>query len=270
MSYFLRLLAFSLAFLFFVCCGSSFGLENPGEGLKEVGLSTELGKSVDLDLVFTDSSGKELALRDLVIKDRPTVIVPAYYECPRLCGLLLSGVRDLLNDLKLKLAEDYQVLTVSFNPKESSGDASKRARVYRESFTGKGDVSSGWRFLVGKEAQIKALMNQIGFNYRKDGKDYAHTAAIIVLTPKGNISQYFTGINFSAWDLKLALVEASRGYIGSAFDHVLLFCFRFDPTKGKYTWFAFNMLRAGGAFTLLFLGLLMYVLWRKERFRKDL
>ena len=113
--------------------------------------------------------------------------------------------------------------------------------------------------------RIDQLMKQIGFNYRPDGEEFAHTAAMILLTPNGQISQYFTGIDFSPWDTKLALVEASQGSIGSALDHALLYCFRFDPTKGKYTWAAFGIMRAGGVLTLVFLVGLIFLLARREK-----
>ncbi len=245
--------------------GALSALEKPGEELQDVGLATELGAQVDSSLTFTNSSGKKVTLGELVSADRPTVIVPAYYDCPMLCGLLLNGLTKLLNKVEdLKLGSDYQVITVSFDHTETPELAAEKKELFTGKFTGQGDAKHGWHFLVGSEENVKALMDQIGFYFKEDKDEFAHTAVIMILTPGFKISQYFTGINFPAWDFKLALVEASQGSIGSAIDHVLLYCFRFDPTKGKYTWVATGVMRIGGAITLILLGLLIFVLRRRE------
>lgn len=262
-----KLLSLLLSFTLFL--SPALALEKPGEQLEEVGLDTELGAQVDLSLTFTDSTGKEAQLRDFTQNRRPIVIVPVYFSCPRLCGLLLAGVRDLLNEVDLELGKDYSILAVSFNEDDTPKKATARKVQYTKSFTGKGDPETGWSFLVGNDEQIDQLMNQIGFNYKPDGKEFAHTAAMILLTPNGQISQYFTGIDFSPWDTKLALVEASQGSIGSAIDHALLYCFRFDPTKGKYTWAAFGIMRAGGILTLVLLTGLIFMLRRRERMKSE-
>lgn len=232
-----------------------------------MGLSTSLGQPVDLGLEFTDSEGQKVRLKELSLKQRPLIIVPVYYSCPRLCGLLMSGVRDLLNQIELKIGQDYSVIAVSFNSEDRPEQAARRKLQYTKDFKGHGDLAAGWHFLVGEQDQIDLLMNQIGFNYRPDGKEFAHTSAMILLTPNGEISQYFTGIDFSAWDTKLALIEASQGNIGSALDHALLFCFRFDPSKGKYTWAAVNVMRAGGVLTLVLLVALIVTLKWRERLK---
>ena len=242
-------------------------LEDPGEDLQKVGLTTELGDQVDLSLTFQDSTGKTVTLQDFVQEGRPLILVPAYYNCPRLCGLLLSGVVDLLNRLKLTIGKDYQVVTVSFDTSEKPQLAAKRHKTYTDRFTGEGDAATGWRFLVGDKENVHPLMNQIGFHFKPDEGEFAHTAAIMLLTPDGKISQYFSDVTFPAWDVRLALVEASEGAIGSAIDHVYLFCFRFDPTKGRYTWAAFNVARAGAGIGLVLLAALLIGLWKRERLR---
>jgi protein SCO1/2 len=251
-----------LALLLF--SSSLYALEKPGTELQEVGIAAELGTQVNLGLKFTDANGKELELRELVSDGRPLVIVPAYYECPRLCGLLLSGVTDLINKLSVSPGKDFRLATVSFNVGETPKLARKRKDQYSDRYTGKGEIEEGWKFLVGDFENVDTLMNQIGFNYKPDGKEFAHTAAIVLLTPEGKISQYFTGIKFSSFDLRLALVEASDGNIGSALDHVLLFCFRFDPTKGRYAWAAWGVMRAGGLLTAILLFGMIYRLARRE------
>lgn len=239
-------------------------LEKPGENLNEVGVSTERGAQIDLSLKFTNSTGSELALSEIGNPDRPKIIIPVYYHCPRLCGLLLGGVKTLLNELQLQIGSDYDVLTVSFNPHEGTALARKRKQEFTAGFTGLGDAQTGWHFLTGSAENVNPLMLQLGFNYKPDGSDFAHTAAIFLLTPEGKISQYFTGVTFSAFDTKLALIEASESKIGSTLDHVLLFCFRFDPSIGKYTWAAFGVMRAGGIITLVLLIVLFYRLWSND------
>ncbi|RMG41020.1 MAG: SCO family protein [Candidatus Dadabacteria bacterium] len=256
-----------LAGLFICFSGSGlFAIERPGEELKSVGLTTELGTQVDLGISFTDSNGKAVALRELLLENRPLVIVPVYYKCPRLCGLLLNGVTELLNKLTLSPGKDFSIVTVSFDSSEGPDLARKKKQRFVSLLNDKtGEKSSGWHFLVGKEPQIETLMNQIGFHYKRDNGDFAHTAVIMILTPRGKISQYFTGVRFPVRDVRLALVEASEGNIGTVLDHVLLYCYRFDPLKGRYTWAAFGIMRAGGVLTLLLLGGLVLRLWLKEK-----
>lgn len=244
---------------------AGFALENPGEDLKKVGVNSTLGAKIDSNLVFTDSSGTNKSLEQILANQLPTIIVPAYYGCPRLCGLLLSGVRDLINKLELNLGSEYQVATVSFDSTDTVRAAEKTEKKYRSGLKFDQQLSSNWRFYVGDNHNVSEFMRQIGFNFKRDGSEFAHSAAIIILTPEGQISQYFTGIEFSPWDVRMALIEAAHGSVGSALDHVFLFCFRFDPTKGKYTLAAFNVMKLGGAITLLFLVLLITRMYIKER-----
>lgn len=240
-------------------------LERPEEELKKASISTQLGAQVDLDREFRDEAGNPITLRQAARDGRPFIIVPAYYHCPRLCGLILKGVKELLPQLGLKLGEDYRVLTISFDPEDTPKNASSRAAENRSGLESVGNPELGWRFLIGEQKNIEAVMGQLGFHYLPDNDEFAHSAAIMILTPEGQISQYFTGISFPPLDVKLALVEAGRGSIGSAIDHFLLFCFQFDSTKGRYTWAAFNLVRAGSALVFLFLAGLIFVMLRKER-----
>jgi protein SCO1/2 len=165
----------------------------------------------------------------------------------------------------LVLNQDYRILMVSFDTEDTAERARARAESLWEGISDRSSAEAGWRFLVTQGDSAPTLMNQIGFKYLPDKGEFAHAAALMILTPDGQISQYFTDVNAAARDVKLALVEASRGSIGSAIDHVMLFCFRFDQTKGKYTWAAFNIMRAGGALTLLFLAGLVLFLRRREK-----
>lgn len=243
----------------------AFGLEEPGKALKEVGLTTERGTQLDTSVEFVDIDGQTRSLASYLSPDRPTIIVPAYYTCPRLCGLLLSGVKELLEKLNLSLGEDYRVVAVSFNPKDTPKSASKMRHRFVDSLPEKVGNPSGWSFLSGSEENIALLMSQLGFHYKKDKGEFAHTAAIFITTPQGLISQYYTGISFPYRDVRLSLVEAGKGEIGTVIDHVLLYCFRFDPTQGKYTWAAFNVMRAGGGLTLVLLAGLIFWLRKREK-----
>ena len=254
-------------------------LEDPGEELQSVGLSTTLGAQIDPDLVFTASDGEAVRLGEILEQGKPVVITPVYYRCPRLCGLFLDGVTTLLAELELKLGEDYRLLTVSFDESEGPDLAETRRAGYHakliEALEPHGPdveqqmqllterLKADWEFAVSVDGSGAELMRQLGFEYRRDKADFAHTAALMILTPQGIISQYFTGVRFSAWDVRLALIEASQGAIGSMLDHVLLYCFRFDPTKGKYTWAAFNVMRIGGILTLVCL--VGFIFWAAKR-----
>lgn len=242
----------------------AFALENPGEELEQSGLIEHLGNTVNIDLPFTTEDGNTITLREILADGKPIILTPVYYSCPRLCGLVLSGVVDLLNKVSVRLGREFNVVTISFDVSETPKLAKKRSEQYRAKLTDKEVPVGGWRFLVGNEESVSATMDQIGFRYKKDGGEFAHSAAIIVLTPQGKISQYFTGVEFSPWDVKLALVDASMGAIGSAVDHVLLYCFRFDPTKGKYTLAVFNVLKIGGALSLAALGTVLVLAARKS------
>jgi protein SCO1/2 len=167
--------------------------------------------------------------------------------------------------MNLVLGEDYRVITVSFNPKDDAEDARRTADRFRKKLLPSVGNKSGWIFLSGDQQNIVPLMKDLGFLYKEDKGEFAHTAAIFVLTPSGVISQHFTGISFPFRDVRLALVEASQGKVGTLLDQALLFCFRFDPSQGKYTWAAFNVVRAGAVITLLLIIGLFFSLRRREK-----
>lgn len=241
-------------------------IERPEEVERQVGVFTQLGAKVDLSLPFTDTSGVTKSLRDFAPADRPIIIAPVYYRCPRLCGLLLDGTHALLNQLPLTLSRDYSLLVVGFNPVETTDDARKVMDKFNPRLKGEATSDrSGVKYLVGSEASVSTLMREIGFRYMKDGDDFAHSAALMILTPSGEISQYFTGIDFPAWDFRLSLIEASKGSVGTAVDHLLLYCFRFDPLQGRYTWAVVGLLRVGGALTLVGLAAVIFFSGKKKR-----
>lgn len=241
-----------------------FALENPKEELKELGIEATPGSQVDLSTVFTASTGEKLTLSELTSGGRPLILVPVYFDCPRLCGMISEAIVELLNGLKLTLGADFQIASISFDSTETTQLAQKRAVKYRGQLKEPHD-SNGWHFLVGSTESIDTVMKQIGFKYREDRGEFVHAAAIFVLTPDGRISQYFSGLQFSPFDVKLSLVEASAGKIGSFIDHALLFCLRFDPSAGKYTWAVLGLLRIVGIVTLIGLFGLIARLYLRER-----
>jgi len=262
-----RRVATALVLLVFLRPMLSSGLERPEQMLDtEVGIFTQLGTKVDLSQEFTNVNGERRALGDFAVPGKPLVIAPVYYKCPRLCGLLLDGAYNLFNELPLELAKDYSVLVVGFDPSESPQDAAKIKSKFDQRLVGSARHGAGSiQYLVGGPSQTTALMSALGFKFVKDGRDFAHSAALMILTPTGEISQYFTGIMFAPWDVRLSLVEASKGVIGTAVDHLLLYCFRFDPLQGKYTWAVVSLLRIGGVLTLVGLGLVYFFFARKRR-----
>jgi protein SCO1 len=243
-----------------------FALENPERVLNvDVGITTTLAAPVDTSLPLVASDGSSTTLSAFA-GGKPLIVVPVYYDCPRMCGLVHQGVLNLLNAINLELGREFVVASVSIDSTETPELARKNGEPLfaRLDEPVRARAASGWGFFTGPETSIAPLMNQLGFKFRRDGEEFAHGAAIMILTPDGKISQYFTGVEFSAWDVRLALIEASMGGIGSAIDHFLLYCFRFDPTQGKYTWAVYNIMRVLGALTLLFLGTVIYKASRKS------
>ncbi len=227
-----------------------------------IGVDEKLGSQVPLDLPFTDEAGRTVKLNSFFKDDRrPVLLVPGYYSCPRLCSLVFNGVRDgvaATRNKNLVPGKDYTILSVSFNPTEGPDLAGAKGRNYRTSFQDGEIVPEGWVFLTGSPASINRLMEVIGYRYRQDGEEFSHPAAAVFLAPDGKISRYLYGFNHRPHDFRLALVEAARGRIGQTFDHVLLYCFRYDPQKGQYAPYAWAFLRIGGALTALTLAALIF------------
>lgn len=240
--------------------------KNPAEMVKKVGLTPKIGSSIDLSLNFTDSSGESGPLSSFAKPSKSLMIVPVYYECPRLCGLLMTGIFDALKDVPLKAGLDFSLLFISIDPKEGPNLAAERKLSRLNILKSQGFNAGDFKFLTGEAKQIQGVMEGIGFSYLPDGtKDFSHSAMAVIISPEGKITHYFTGIEFSPRDLRLALVESSSGQVGNFIDKVLLFCFRFDHTKGEYTVFALNVMKAGGILTLIALTALYGTMWRRYR-----
>jgi len=235
--------------------------------VRNVGIDQKLNTQIPLDLTFRDETGQTVRLGQYFIR-KPVVLALVYYECPMLCDMVLNGVIHSMEKMTLKIGRDFDVVTVSFNPKETWGLAAAKKTNYLEKLN-QPDAAEGWHFLTGDEPQIKKLTESVGFRYAYDPQtnQYAHASGIMVLTPEGKISRYFYGIQYDPRDLRLGLVEASDHKIGALADEILLFCFHYDPTTGKYGFIIMNVIRVLGSATLVGLGALLFVLIRKDRQR---
>jgi protein SCO1 len=233
--------------------------------VRGVGIDQNLNAQIPLELTFKDETGQVVRLGQY-FRQKPVVLALVYYECPMLCDMVLNGLTHSMEQVTLNLGGDFDVVTVSFNPRESWQLAAAKKANYVEKYQRTGAVQ-GWHFLTGDEDHIKKLADTAGFHYKYDPvtKQYAHASGIMVLTPDGKISKYFYGIEYKPRDLRLGLVEASQNKIGTFADQVLLFCFHYDPMTGKYGPVIANVTRILGSATVLALGGLILVLLRRER-----
>ncbi len=239
------------------------GVDRPTP-LSEVTIEQRLNSQLPLDTPFRDENGKAVKLGDYFGK-RPVVLALVYYECPMLCTQILNGMVRAAKVLTLTPGQDYDVLAISFDARETPKMAAAKKAVYMKDY-GHPETANGWHFLTGDVDAIKSVTNAVGFRYKWDvyTAQFAHASAIYVLTPQGRLSKYFYGIEYSPKDMRLGLVEASHNKIGNAVDQVLLFCYHFDPTSAKYTFIALDLLRVAGAATLLALGGFVFIMLRRD------
>jgi protein SCO1/2 len=241
--------------------------------LTHVGIDQRLDVQVPPDLEFRDEAGRTVRLGDYFQSEhKPVILVLAYYRCPRLCTEILNGLADNLRRIPLQMAEDYTVVTVSFDPGEKPGLAAAKKQAYIEKF-GFAGAEAGWHFLTGDSGAIKRLTQAVGFRYAWDPmqKQFAHASVVTLLTPRGKIARYLFGIPDpeETNDLYLGLVDASNNKIGSRVRNVFLqFCYHYDPVTGKYTFAAMNMVRLGGVVTLVLLGVFLVAAWRRDAAKK--
>ncbi len=233
--------------------------------LKGVGIDQHLNEQVPLDLPFRDDTGQSVKLGDYFGK-KPVILALVYYECPMLCTLTLNGLVGALKAVSFDAGKQFEVVVVSFNPEETPKLAAAKKASYLGRYARPG-TEQGWHFLTGDATSIQRLTDAVGFHYRylPKQKQYAHATGLTLLTPQGKISRYFFGVDFSPRDLRLGLVEASSNKIGTPVDQVLLYCYHYDPATGTYGAVAMNIVRLGGAVTVLLLGAFMVVFWRRER-----
>lgn len=235
------------------------------DSLREVTVEPRLGETLPLDLEFVDDEGAAVTLADLA-GERPIILAPVYYNCPMLCTMVLRGVTRTLRVLEFEPGREFDLVAFSIDPTETPEDAARVKAQHLEEY-GKPETAAGWRFLTGDADSTAALAQAVGFGFQyiEETGEYAHTAAIIVITPEGRVSSYHLGIDYPARDLRLALVEAAGGEIGSWVDQALLFCYRYDPTIGKYTFAAWTTVRVAGLLTLALLVAFLVRAVRRER-----
>ena len=233
--------------------------------LREIGFDQNLDQYVPLDVPFRDESGRTVRLADY-FGSRPVVLVFAYYDCPMLCTQVINGLSTALNILSLAPGKDFEIVTVSFNPRDTPATASAKKAVYLERYTRDG-AARAWHFLSGDEPSIDRLTKAAGFRYVWDAetKQFAHPTGVIVLTADGRLSRYLFGIEYGPRDLRYALVEASAGGVGNAVDTLLLYCYHYDPMTGRYGFVVMRAVRIAGAATVLALVAFIIVMVRKEK-----
>jgi len=235
--------------------------------LNKVGIAQNLNARIPPDLVFRDETGKFVRIGDF-FGQKPIVLSLVYFDCPALCTEVLNGELRTMKAISLDLGKDFEAVTVSFEPRDTPALAKAKRDVYAGQY-GRPEAADHWHFLTGEQQSIDALTNVAGFRYAYDSsiRQYAHAAAILVLTPDGRIDRYFYGVQYPARDVRLGLVEASEGKIGTLTDHALLYCYQYDPMTGKYGVVVMNVLRAAGGLTVLVLGIFMTMMFLRERKR---
>ena len=233
--------------------------------LQNVGIEQHLDAQVPAELTFTDDTGRTVKLGDY-FGTKPLILNLVYYNCTMLCGEALAGLSGSMKMVKFDVGNQFDVITVSFNPQETPAIAAAKKQEYLKRYS-RPAAASGWHFLTGPPESINALTKAVGFQYQYDPKSnqYAHATAIMVLTPQGRISRYFYGVDYPPKDLRMGLVEASQGKIGNAVDQVLLYCYHYNPESGKYGAVITNILRLAAGFTILLLGGLLFILFRLDK-----
>ena len=262
-------------------------LEAGPKALDDVGIEEHLGASIPLNLQFVESvddpaapavagqpatMGRPLFLHEVFNGVRPVLLTLNYSDCPMLCGLQLDGLVDALHDVGLVAGKDFDIVTVSINPNEKPERTANARRKFRQALVDGASVAhrpEGWRFLTGEAPAVQALAQAVGFSYAyvAEQKEFAHGALITVVSPEARITRYLYGVTFVPRDVRLALVESAEGKVGSTLDRILLYCFHYDATTGRYAPLALNIMRLGGAVTAGVLSLLLGLAWRRDRRR---
>jgi protein SCO1/2 len=248
--------------------------QKPAE-LTGVGVTEHRGQKLPLDLEFQNEMGANVKLGEYFNQGRPVMMAMVYYDCPNLCNMQLNGFVDVIKKMNLRLGQDYDLVAVSMDSKETPALAAKKKANYIKSLglVDAGEIArieSHWHFLVGQEAAVKDLAQTLGFSYKWDAeqKQFSHAAATYLVTPSGELSRYIYGIEFQPDTMRLGLVEAGQGQIGTIIDQVSLFCFQFNPHKNKYVLYSFNLMRAGACLMVILLAVFLIPYWMRERRRR--
>ena len=241
-------------------------IEPVPKALERVGVEEKRNAVLPLHLAFKDDRGRNVTLGTYFRPGRPVVLTLNYYRCPMLCTLELNGLVDALTELAWSPGDEFTLVTVSFDPKDTTASARAKKLGYLERL-GRPQADAGWHFLTGSASAIGELTTAVGFSAEYDGKtdQYGHAAVVIVATPDGRISRYLYGVRFAPDTVKLALNEAAKGAIGSTWDRFLLYCYRYDAGQGKYSLAALSLVRIGGLLTVLILGSVLGGFWIRER-----
>ena len=233
--------------------------------LQNVGLDQHLNQQIPLDLMFVDEEGRPVQLRQY-FGSKPVILALVYFQCPMLCSQVQQGLTGALNGIvRFNVGRDFDVLTVSFDPRDTPQDAARNKKTYVSRYRRQG-AADGWHFLTGRKDQIDALASAVGFRYVWDpqAQQFAHASGIMLLTPDGRLAQYYYGIEYYPRDIQLGIIEASQGKIGNLKDQLLLYCFHYDPTSGRYGAVIINILRICAAVTLVLVGGFMLVMFRRD------
>lgn len=243
--------------------------QNPVE-LQDIDVEEHLGDFMPLDLQFINEHGQSVLLTDYFNQDKPVILVLAYYECPMLCTLVLNGLTQSVYKMKMQFGEEYKILTVSIDPTENSELAAAKKQSYLKMLN-QSENNDGWTFLTGTETNIKKLADAVGFRYFyvEERDEFAHPAVVMLLSEKGKLSRYLYGIEYKINDLKLGLLEAAEGKVGSTLDKLILYCYHYDPNSGGYVVFASNIMKLGGAITLVLLSGFLGLMWLKDNRKKS-
>lgn len=239
------------------------------EALQGVGIDEHLGEFIPLDAMFSTSSGDSVTIGSLLSEGKPVILNPLYYECPMLCGLVIDGVLNVADDIAWQVGKEYDIISISIDPEEKHDLAAS----YKDKYLSKLNqphAQDGWYFLTGKKTEIDKIIDAVGFKYNEvEGTgEFAHSAAIIMLSPEGKITRYLYGIQYNEFDVRNALFESADGKIGSTIEKVLMFCYQFDPNSNSYVPVAINIMKVGGLATLIILGIFLGLFWLRERSKK--
>jgi protein SCO1/2 len=257
-----------MAALVFALLGSSVRADEPAGQvpliLRDIGFDQRLGERLPLDTQFRDEAGRTVRLGQY-FGQKPVILSVVYYECPMLCTLTLNGLVSALDTLSFDVGREFEVVTVSFNSRETPELAAAKKAAYLKRYRRAG-AEAGWHFLTGDEKAVQALTKSVGFRYKWDARtaQFAHPAGLVVATPQGVIARYLYGVEYTPKDVRLALVEASENKVGTRLDRMALYCYKYDPTSGKYGAAVMRLVRVAAALTVLGLGGLVFVMRRRE------
>jgi protein SCO1/2 len=233
--------------------------------LRDVGYDQQLGELLPLDVALKDEAGRNVRLGDFFGK-KPVVFSLVYFECPMLCTLTLNGLVSALGVVNFDAGNEFEIVTVSFDPRDTPASAAAKKKAYLARY-GRAGAERGWHFLTADAPTVERITKAVGFRYAWDAetRQFAHPSGIVVATPEGRIARYLYGIEYAPKDLRLALVEASAGKIGNPVDQFILYCYQYDPARGRYGASILRLVRLGGVATVLALGTFVGMMWRRER-----